>query len=77
MREEGREGRRKRRHYCYSWLWVRWVWFILPSAKASGKLLKAEQNNINIDFDYFLPHAVGEKKPTHSHNNIVLVSVRI
>lgn len=44
---EGREGIRG--HYCYDWLWVTWFWFILLSAKESGKLLKAQQNNINKD----------------------------
>lgn len=44
----------------------------------SGELLKAEQNNINIDFDYFLPGAVRKKKnTTHSHDNMIFVSVRI
>lgn len=43
----------------------------------SGKLLKAEQNNINTDFDTFLSGAVGKKRTTHLHDNIILVSVRI
>lgn len=72
---EGREGRRKWRHYCYSWLWVRRVWFILLSAKESGKLLKAEQNNINRFWLLSTWYYVG-KKATHSHDNIILVSVR-
>lgn len=63
---EGGEWRRQRRHYCYSWLCVRWVWFILLCEKDSGKLLKAEQKSINIDFDYFLSGPVTKKKGTHS-----------
>lgn len=41
--------REKKKHYCYPWLWVRWLWLILLSAKASGKLLTAQQNSINKD----------------------------